>query len=375
LKYLGVVALLRAVAPAKARTGRALSLILGICGMALWTGCGQVAPGTIITVAGTGIQGYTGNGAAANLAELDGPTRVAVDSARNIYIADTANHVIRMVTFSTGIINVLAGTQTAGYSGDGGAATSAELNFPRGLAVDSLGDVFVADTGNNVIREVSASTSVITTIAGTGSPGYSGDGLQATQATLSGPQGLTLDSAGSLYIADTGNNVIRKLNLASGIITTVAGTGTLGSGGDGGPATAARLFTPQDVAVDASGNLYIADTGNSSIRKVSSSSGAISVLASNQTFTGHNLANPTSVALDSSGTLYIADTGNNVIRRLNLSNGAIVTVAGTGYTGYGGDNGPATSAFMDSPSGVVVNASGVLFLADTGNNVVRMVTF
>ena len=350
-------------------------LLAGLGGLALLAGCGRAAPGIIVSVAGNLVQGYTGNGGAAISAELDGPTRVAVDSARNFYIADTGNHVIRMVTFSTGIISVIAGTQTAGYSGDGGAATSAELDLPHGIAVDSSGNLFFADTGNNVVREVIASTSLIATVAGTGAPGYSGDRGPATQATLLGPEGVALDSSGALYIADTGNNRIRRVDPATGTITTVAGTGAIGAGGDGGPATAAQLFSPQDVAVDASGNLYIADSGNSSVRKVASSSGNISTLAGHQTYIGHDLAAPTGLALDAFGNLYIADTGNNVVRRLGLSNGAIATVAGTGFNGYSGDNGPATAANIASPQGVAVNSIGVLFVADTGNNLIRMVTF
>ena len=202
------------------------------------------ATGDIITVAGDGTAGYSGDGGPATAAELNSPLDIAVDSAGDLFIADTGNNVIREVVKATGDIITVAGNGTAGYSGDGGPATAAELDSPRGLAVDSAGDLFIADNGNNVIREVVKATGDIITVAGNGTAGYSGDGGPATAAELNAPIGVAVDSAGDLFIADYGNNVIREVVKATGDIITVAGNGTAGYSGDGGPATAAELNGP-----------------------------------------------------------------------------------------------------------------------------------
>ena len=195
-----------------------------------------------------------------------------------LYIADTFNNVVREVNLPTGIITTVAGTGTAGYSGDNGPATAAELYDPSGVAVDSAGNLYIADSDNEVVREVTASTQVITTIAGTGTYGYSGDNGPATSAELGTPSGLALNSAGTvLYIADRDNNAIRAVDLTTGIITTVAGNGTFGPSGDNGPATSAALSSPRSIAVDASGNLYIADTLGNEIRMVAAGIGTASV--------------------------------------------------------------------------------------------------
>ncbi len=218
------------------------------------------ATGDIITVAGNGTAGYSGDNGPATAAELNAPDGVAVDSAGDLFIADTDNNVIREVVKATGDIITVAGNGTAGYSGDDGPATAAELNSPRGVAVDSAGDLFIADNDNNVIREVVKATGDIITVAGNGTAGYSGDNGPATAAELNGPTGVAVDSAGDLFIADTDNNVIREVVKATGDIITVAGNGTAGYSGDGGPATAAELDDPDGVAVDSAGDLFIADT-------------------------------------------------------------------------------------------------------------------
>jgi sugar lactone lactonase YvrE len=342
---------------------------------------------------------------AATVDNLSDPREIAVDSSRNLYIADSGNHVIREVVASTALLTSVVGTLNAnGYSGDGGAATSAHLNFPQGVVVDSSGNLYIADTGNNVIREVGPSASkcpklptCIFTIAGTGTAGYAGDNGAATSAQLKSPQALALDSSGNLYIADTGNNVIRKLVLSTGVITTVAGTGaqcqipstiTSTTCGDGGPATSATFNTPADVAVDSSGNLYIADQADFVIRKVSG--GNITTVAGSyaagggcQTLittcntsgpaTSALLNNPQAVAVDSSGNIYIADTGNNVIRK--VSGGTISTVVGNGTAGYSGDSHSATSAELQGPNALTFDASGTLYIDDAGNKAVRKVGF
>jgi sugar lactone lactonase YvrE len=359
---------------------RLTSVFLPVAGL---IGCfsSSGSGGTITTVAGTaGNAGYAGDAAAATSAKLDNPRKIALDSSGNLYIADTVNNAIRKVTASTGIITTVAGIGTPGNSGDNGLATKAALNSPNGVAVDSSGNIYIADTGNNVIREVSASSGVIERVAGNGTSGYSGDEGYATNATLNSPNGVALDPSGDIYIADTNNDVIRKVTASSDIITTVAGSGSAGYNGDKGAATSAKLTIPDSVAVDSSGNIYIADTGNNVIREVAASSGDITTIAGNGTsgYSGDNgaatsakLSIPNGVAVDSSGNTYVADTGNNVIREIVASSGEIKTVAGTGTSGYSGDNGKSTSAKLNSPYGVALDSSGDIYIADTGNDIIR----
>uniref|UniRef100_UPI001FE0E2EF NHL repeat-containing protein n=1 Tax=Spirosoma luteum TaxID=431553 RepID=UPI001FE0E2EF len=316
--------------------------------------------GVISTVAGTGISGFSGDGGAATAASLSGPSGLAFDASGNFYIADGGNQRIRKVS-TAGIISTVAGTGISGFSGDGGAATSASLYGPADMAYDASGNLYIADIGNRRVRKVNTS-GIISTVAGNGFVGFSGDGGAATAAGLYFPTGVAYDASGNLYIADANNNRIRKVS-PSGIISTVAGSG--GSGfflGDGGPATAASLVSPTSVAVDASGNLYIAELNNARIRKVSTS-GIISTVAGNgsQGFSGDggpataaSLVSPTSVAVDASGNLYIADFDNHRIRKVSTS-GIISTVVGTGVAGFSGDGGPATGALLYRPSGVVVD--------------------
>ena len=254
----------------------------------------NLATGAVTTVAGTGTYGDGGTNIPATSADLASPNAVAVGpTGFGLYIADTFNNVVREVNLTTGIITTIAGNGTAGFSGDGGAATSAELFDPSGLAVDGAGNVYIADTDNNVVRKVTANTQVITTIAGTPPPtgpapttgsqpnaGYSGDNGPATSAKLASPWGLALNGAGTvLYIADSANNAIREVNRATGIITTVAGNGTFGLSGNNGPATSATLGSPRSVAVDASGNVYIADTLGGTNSPPAATGGSIRLLA------------------------------------------------------------------------------------------------
>ena len=338
----------------------------------------SLSPGSIIsTIAGNGTAGYSGDGGPAASAELNSPSGVAVDFSGNIYIADYKNNRIRRVDAS-GVISTVAGKGTAGYSGDGGPASSAELSTPSGVAVDTSGNIYIADSSNNCVRKVDAS-GVISTVAGNGTAGYSGDGGPAVSAELSSPSGVAVDTSGNIYIADDKNNCIRKVD-ASGVISTVAGNGTGGYSGDGGPATSAELSTPSGVAVDASSNIYIADSSNNCIRKVDAS-GVISTVAGKGTggYSGDGgpassaeLSSPFGVAVDASGNIYIADDKNNRIRKVDAS-GVISTVAGNGTGGYSGDGGPATSAQLNSPSGLAVDSSGNIYIADTTNYRVREV--
>ena len=333
--------------------------------------------GTITTIAGTEKRGFSGDGGPAIQAPLFLPTGVAVDGAGNLYIADQYNHRIRKVD-STGTITTIAGTGERRFGGDGGPAIQAQLDEPTGVVVDGAGNLYIADLANHRIRKVD-STGTITTIAGTGERGFGGDGGPATQARLNYPYGVAVDGAGNLYIADPYNHRIRKVD-STGTITTIAGTGEQGFGGDGGPAIQAQLDAPSGVAVDEAGNLYIADWSNARIRKVDGT-GTITTIAGTgeQGFGGDggpavqaHLNSPTGVGVDGTGNLYIADQYNNRIRRVD-STGTITTIAGTGELGFGGDGGPAIQAELGDPTGVAVDGAGNLYIADQYNNRIRRV--
>lgn len=333
------------------------------------------AQGIIHTYAGNGTPGYNGDNGAATSAELNLLSQIAVDAVGNLYIADTDNNVVRKVT-PMGVITTIAGNGTAGFTGDGGAATSAELNWPYGVAVDATGTVYIADTVNQRVRKVSSG--VISTFAGNGTAGYSGDGGAATSAELHVPVALAVDASGNVYIADANNNVIRKV-APSGTISTFAGNGTAGYTGDGGAAASAELNLPYGIATDASGNLYIADTDNNVVREVSS--GTITTVAGNGTagFSGDGglatsaeLDVPFNVTVDQAGNLFIADASNKRIRE--VSGGLITTIAGNGTGGFSGDGGAATSAKLNNPYSVAVDSAlNTLYISDRANNRVRQV--
>jgi uncharacterized protein (TIGR03437 family) len=349
----------------------------------------------INTVAGSGVTGtfiganFSGDGGPATSALLNQPASVVVDASGNLFIADTANSRIREVSPS-GIITTVAGTGCCGYSGDGQQATSASLDQPQGVAVDASGNIYIADTANSVIRKVAAGTGIITTIAGKyGLIGEYGDGGPANQSILWYPTGVAVDAAGDVFIADTVNNVIREISASSGNISIVAGGkpviacgGDQGFSGDGGPATSAELYLPTGGFVDSSGNLFIADRGNNRIRKVSTS-GTITTVAGNgsEGATGDNgpataaeLYGPTSVAVDASGDIFIAVTQSNRIREVSAGSGIVTTVAGDGLAKFFGDGGSPTNAALNQPQGVAVDASGDIFIADTVNNRIREVS-
>ena len=333
--------------------------------------------GTISTVAGNGTINYGGDGGAATSASLSNPFGLAVDGLGNVYIADQQNQRIRKLATS-GTITTVAGNGTYGFSGDGGPATAASLANAAGVAIDGSGNLYIADQGNNRVRKVTPAGS-ITTVAGNGSASFSGDGGVATAAALNFPAGVVVDGSGNLYVADSQNNRVRKVTPA-GSITTVAGTGTAGYSGDGGSATGAKLNYPAGVAVDGSGNLYIADQGNHRIRKVTPA-GSITTVAGNGTFgfggdngpaTAANLANPGDVIIDTHGNLYIADTQNNRVRKVS-ANGVITTVAGNEFYGFSGDGGLATAASLANPLNVAIDNNDNLYIADTDNQRVRKV--
>ena len=319
--------------------------------------------GNIATIAGDSFPSYQGDAGLAIAAELHGPEDVAVDSSLNVYIADTQNAYIRKVT-TDGNINFIAGDGSIGFTGDGGYATSAGLIAPFALAVDSSGNVYFAENGDSRIRRIDAKSLDISTVAGNGTPGFTGDGSTATNAEINSPTGVAVDSAGNLYIADSLNCRIRKV-ASGGNISTLAGNGTLSYSGDGSAANKAQLNTPQGVAADAAGNLYLSDTLNNVVRKVSPN-GIISNYAGNggvgssgdgSAATSAQLNGPQGLAVDASGNLFIADTLNAKVRKVSAASGVITTVAGSGTPGYGGDGGAATSAQLNLPIGVAVDAT------------------
>ena len=351
-----------------------------------------IYPGIITTYAGTGAWSYFGDSDQPALASsFRSPQGLAIDTAGNVYIADSMNHVVREVSVSTGFINTVAGMPLSpGYSGDGGQATQARLNTPTAVAVDGAGNIYIADSLNHAIRKVSTLTGVITTVAGSGhaSPGVDGfgDGGPATQAAL-GPTDIAVDASANLYIADTSHGLIRRVDTLSGIITAVAGGGTGGGSdgfGDDGPATQAVLNNPTGIAVDLAGNLYIADAGNNLVRFVNSASGIIRVIAGTGSpgYSGDlapaasaQLSNPSRLCVDAAGNVYIADSGNNVIRQVLAASGKINTISGNGTSAYYGDGGVSTDASLANPSAIALDEFANLYIADERNNVIRVVSF
>ncbi len=339
----------------------------------------------ILTRAGKGVEGYAGDGSRADTCQLHWPEAIAITDSNDIYIADADNNVIRRIDGHTGIITTVAGTGyragtgLGGYSGDGGAATAARMWYPSGVAVDDIGNLYIADQRNDRIRKVDT-FGIITTVAGTGLPGFSGDGSAAISAKLAHPTRVTLDASGNLFVADSGNNRIRKVDVA-GTITTVAGSGINGFSGDGGSALSAELNTPIDMAVDATGNIFIADYSNNRIRKVDAA-GTISTYAGitipgfsgdGGPATAANIFQPSGIAVDAAGNVFFSDLANFRVRKIDPA-GIITTVAGNGDPGYNGDNMQATNARLWFPEGIALDSRGQLFICDKGNDRIRLVT-
>ncbi len=332
----------------------------------------------ISTVAGTGTSGFNGDSLAATATLLQSPYGIAIDSEGTLYLADQFNQRIRKVT-SEGIITTVAGEGTKAYGGDGGPATDASLAGPTNVAFDKSGNVYIADRDNNRIRKVDTS-GIISTVAGNGNIGYGGDGGPATSANLASPTGIAVDTSGNLYIADRDNHRIRKVN-NSGIISTVAGNGVAGNGDGQGIATDANLYSPTSLAIDSVGNIFIADRDNHLIRKLTPS-GNISTVAGDGSYfyngdgipaINASLAAPSGVAFDNDGNLLIADSGNFRVRRID-ANGIISTVAGNGTYGFSGDGVAATATRLTFVSGVTTDDSGNIYIADTDNHRIRMVS-
>lgn len=331
----------------------------------------------ITTYAGSGLAGYIGDGGPASAAKLHWPSGVAIDNGGNAYVTDYSNFRIRKIS-STGIITTIGGNGTSGYSGDGGPATLASLNPPVEVTVDDIGNVYFADFANQRIRKIN-SLGIISTIAGNGVRGFSGDGGPATDAQLNYPTAVAIDGVGNLYIADATNLRIRKVNTA-GVISTIAGNGMDGNTGDGGLAIAAEIGPIVHIALDSGRNIYLVDAENNRIRKISTS-GIIAMFAGNGiggyggdggSATNARLDSPNCIVFDAHGNAYIADSYNYRVRMISTA-GVISTFAGNGIAGYSGDGGLATDAQLNVTAGVAVDGIGNLYIADPYNNRIRKV--
>jgi sugar lactone lactonase YvrE len=332
--------------------------------------------GRIRTVAGNGVRGFAGDGARATAARLAAPSSVAFLRS-TFFVADTLNNRVRAFS-EGGYIVTYAGSASNTTTGDGGHALSARLVLPTVTASGPNGVVYVADTGDHRVRKIDTN-GVVTTVAGTGVAGFSGDGGSARFAKLNAPQGLAVDRFGNLYISDTMNQRVRRVD-THGIITTVAGTGAAGFGGDGGPARSAKLLVPTGLATDRNGNVYVADTANNRIRKISprgiittiAGTGAMGYAGEGRSARSAALNRPFGVAVDGDGNVFVADTYNHRVRVIGTT-GIITTLAGSKARGYVGDGGPASMAQLNSPFAVAV-AGGTVYIADTGNRRIRVVT-
>ncbi|MGH8071570.1 MAG: hypothetical protein ACRERE_41325 [Candidatus Entotheonellia bacterium] len=337
----------------------------------------------IFTVVGTGEASYTGDGEVARRAGLNQPFDVALDRQGNLYFSDANNHCVRRVERGSGMITTVAGTGREGYSGDGGPAIQAQLNSPYGIALDVANNLYIVDRLNACVRVVEATTGVIRTIAGTGQPGYSGDGGPAPQAQLQEPNDIALDGQGRAFIADVRDHRVRVVDLAAAIITTFAGTGDAGSSGDGGPASRAALLGPRALAFGSTGDLYICLRNGHKVRQVDMRTGIIRTIAGTgeRGYTGdHGPAlqatfdGPKEIAVDRQDNVVLVDTENHCIRRIEAASGLVTTVAGTGHPGGHGDGGPATVAALKRPHGACVDAESNVYIGDSENHRVRFVS-
>ncbi|MFF8469287.1 NHL domain-containing protein [Streptomyces griseus] len=332
----------------------------------------------ISTIAGSGTAGFGGDDGAAVSAQLKHPYEMAVSGTGILYVSDYSNHRVRRIT-TDGKIGTVAGTGAAGSAGDGGPATRAQLNCPRQIAVDGDGALYIADAGGNRVRRVGAD-GIIVTVAGTGVAGSAGDGGPAAKAQLNKPFGVAVDGEGVLYVAEFGGHRVRRVG-ADGVISTVVGTGVAGAAGDGGPATQAQLNSPYGITVDSAGVIHVADSGRNRVRRVGADGVITTVVGTGAAGSAGDggpadkaqLNKPYGIAVDSTGTLYVAEYGGHRVRRVG-ADGIISTVAGTGAAGSAGDGGPAAEAQLNCPFGLTVDSVDALYIADHLNHRVRKVT-
>lgn len=337
----------------------------------------------ISTIAGSGVAGYAGDGGTASNAQFNNPISLALDATGNIYISDFYNHRIRKMNIATNTITTVGGNGTPGFSGDGGPATSAQINNPGDLCVDAIGNIYFIDNQNFRIRKIEATTGLISTIAGNGGANYAGETIAAISAGIHYPNGVAVDANGNLYISLFTKQRICKIDMITGILSTIGGNGANGFSGDGGPAINASFGYPAGLSVTSAGDVFVADYNNNRIRKINAM-GIVTTVVGNGTagFSGDGSSAinasvnfPTGVFVDLNGNIFIADRGNNRIRKVTVSDGNINTVAGSGVFGYGGDGGSAISpcAKLADPHKIRVDAAGNLFIADQSNNRIRKV--
>ena len=333
----------------------------------------------IYTHAGTGEAGYTGDGGPATEATMREPFMCAFDDAGNLYVCEATNHIVRRVDAQTGVITTIAGTGEAGYTGDGGPATEATMREPYSLAIDSDGSVYIVDRLNAVIRRVDAG-GIINTVAGTGEPGYSGDGGPGIEAQMREPNDCFLDGKGGLLIADIQDQRIRRLDIETGVITTFAGNGEKTRAGDGLPATEAGILGARAVCMDAAGNTYIAEREGNGVRVVTPDGimGAVAGANAELGYSGDGgpaldstWAGPKGIRCDTQGNIIVTDTENHAIRRIDAATHIVTTIAG-GQLGDHGDDGPAADAGMDRPHGCEIGPDGSIYVADSNNHRVRV---
>ena len=322
----------------------------------------------VTTVAGSGVQGDSGDGGPATSAELNFPIGLTIDGLGNLFIADRNSHRVRKVDASTGHISTLAGTGKIGAPSDGVPAISTPLSYPNALAIDGLGNLFIADSIANRVRRVDAETGLISTVAGSGVQGYAGDGGPAIDAALYVVSGLAIDEQGNLFIADTNNHCIRRVDASSGIISTIAGTGTPGYSGDGGLATEAAIGSPRALTLDSDGALLVADFGNHSIRRIDTQTGLITTLV------GTGLSGPRGLTNSPTGEILISDSYNHQVRSVVPETGALQLVAGTGIRGFSGSQNRASSAVLLNPRSIDADANGHLYTLDSIHRAYRVDT-
>jgi streptogramin lyase len=337
------------------------------------------APGQILTVAGTGQAGYSGDKGPATRAQLNNPFGIVRGPDGALYICDTGNHVIRRVD-TNGIITTVAGTGRKGYSGDNGHALLAQLNEPYEVRLDPAGNMYFVEMRNHIVRRVDATTKIITTVAGTGKAGFSGDGDAATSAALNQPHSIQLDSGGNLYICDIGNHRIRKVDLRTGKISTFAGTGAKNPTKDGAPFADTPLFGPRAIDFDAAGNLWLALREGNAVYRLDVKQGTIHHVAGTdkKSLDGHggpaktaNLSGPKGLSIAPNGDVYLADTESHSIRVIDLKTGTLELVAGTGELGDGPQGDPLRCK-MSRPHGVFIDADRSVFVGDTEAHRVRV---
>ncbi len=334
--------------------------------------------GKIQTYVGTGDAGYAGDGGPAEKAVCNEPFMCDFDSAGNLFYTEAKNHIVRRVDKATGNVTTVAGNGESGFSGDGGPATQAAMQEPYSLAVDGNGDIYIVDRLNAVVRKVDAATGIITTVAGTGEVGYSGDGGPGNQAMLREPNDCFLDGKGGLLIADIQDQRIRRLDTATGIISTFAGNGEKERSGDGKPALEASFLGSRAVCMDSKGNTYVAEREGNGVRKIDAD-GIMSTVAGNgeRGYEGDGgpaltatWGSPKALRCDAQDNVVVVDTENHAIRRINTTTGIVTTIAG-GHLGGDGDGGPATSAGLDRPHGCGIASDGTIYIADSNNHRVR----